>query len=396
MPFVSMDTRRNPRNFSNIELDLCAQGIYYNDIFQYNTVPRFRGYAEEQFYGEEIVDFHRNRNAGKLLPYTAYHKSSAFAVTGGPSVLSAGYTGFNVKWKWSDGSTKPVLGNMDPIDYDRVLKAKSEITSRVDVNDLVQAAAAKIYSRGWDGLTFLAEFHQVVRMFRRAGKQFLSLLTDPKNIKQNFSSIDEWLATRYGWRILLYDIQDINKLIEDLDKKQLTRVKDRVGEALEFSYVWDTLGTGGHRPNIHNIVNVEASVRGVCIADFAPARVRINPVATAWELMTFSFVVDWFINVGRALDAISLITLSSNYSSAYGFYFKTTRTSVCDGVTYDSYWGARSPYSNWTEISMQYEDEVFCRVPMAVPTFPSWDLNLNAFKVADLIALILQFIRKLL
>lgn len=65
----------------------------------------------------------------------------------------------------------------------------------------------------------------------------------------------------------------------------------------------------------------------------------INPVALAWQLIPFSFIVDWFVNVGQVLNS---------WSDFLGLEIKDTMTSVTKRLYGDEYyrkWGAQTTWS---------------------------------------------------
>lgn len=58
----------------------------------------------------------------------------------------------------------------------------------------------------------------------------------------------------------------------------------------------------------------------------------INPLQTAWELVPFSFVIDWFVNVGDHISALGMFT---GLEVRNGF---TSRLETVDHQYYDSYY----------------------------------------------------------
>jgi hypothetical protein len=121
-------------------------------------------------------------------------------------------------------------------------------------------------------------------------------------------------------------------------------------------------------------------------------------VETAWDLIPFSFIIDWFTNVGDTLSA---------WTPTYGFNALaswvvvediTTQKTQLAGV--DASYGS---YSSWdyrdlgTSISRPSINKVTVlkeRIPdYQRPLLPSFDLNLDLLKTLDL-AIITRKIRK--
>ena len=259
-----------------------------------------------------------------------------------------------------------------------------ELGFNTNAFDWVQIAASKIYSRGWDGLTFVAELHKVASMFKGFVRRLLSYgsATDLAKL---------WLEGRYGWRILAYDMQDISNLIGDIyDTAGITRYKERAGYGEQYSdYETFEIETGVGTVEYYVQTVYSASVRGTVIADIRPPHIGINPITTAWELITFSFVIDWVLNVGRALEALSFLTLSSEYTAGGGTLITANRFCQSTGIT--------TPNTNRT-LSHDFYATSSCtltrRSPTTVSAIPSLKPNLDALKVTDLIALFMGFLTR--
>lgn len=193
-----------------------------------------------------------------------------------------------------------------------------------DYDYLVTEAEAKARSGSWDIGTMAAEFGKTTELVRRAHHRTYNRAHDiVKNLKrrdrtlQNFS--DAWLELRYGWRPLMYDIQAAEEAYLSLQrgKEKLLRASASSSEDDETyvvkpeSTVWnygDSLDLAGAHI-IHNVVQTKTSLKvraGVGHKrSFQNQTAFIDPVTTAWELVPFSFVADWFINIGDNLTAFS-------------------------------------------------------------------------------------------
>jgi hypothetical protein len=387
----------NPHGF--YEGSTAISGLFYNDrtalqpgLSNNQVGHTFKIYGAEASYfaGRVLKDFHKRKASGELLPYTKYYRWD----------VSSECTG---QFSWDSAEYRCIFRGPGPyLDFSQwwePLGASSfgDAVEQfgVDPRAEVQRAAAKLYSQGWDALTFAAEFHKTVRMFRGALKSFIGLMRslkkdlDKANPRDFDKVLSAWLEGRYGWRILLYDIEDINNLIRSLDEPQIEFAKERVGhsysdsstESLEREWGWAGLTATLNR-------EVQLSVRGTVIADFVPDRAITNLAVTGWELTRFSFVVDWFYNVGQALAAMSVIAFAPRYTAAYGLALSITRT-VTDA---DHYLLQSWPQNFVFEQDTSLRFEGFHRWPCTVPLFPSINVNLNAFKVADLLALMGQLV----
>lgn len=290
-------------------------------------------------------------------------------------------------------------------------KAIAEIYWRIKLSDLekvhnveparyhLQRAAARVYSSGWDALTFAAELRKTIQMFRQLVRSlsfFLKNLPDEPLVTRGGRRIkiplrelkdvpfNKWLEVRYGWRTLHYDMQDIANVIVGVDDKR-KRYRETVGSTDSATVVTNyayTLSVG--TVNLVSTDRKKSGYRGSIVADIEPPKFRINPATTAWELLTLSFVIDWFFDIGQWLESLSFLAIERQYYGAVGFHYELEReliTQSCvpaSGHTYSWY-----PYSMWT-------GSYTARDPSSVPLLPLAAIHLNAFKVVDLIALAVQ------
>jgi hypothetical protein len=330
-----------------------------------------------QHDGANTVDFHKLKRAGKIIPATPWNQ---WQISG--SITKQAYALTNTG-DWRLKSTKLQTGRYPEWYLTRYKAHQIHIEHGIEINNalpMLQAAAAAIYSRGWDALTFFAELHHVVSLFKDLVRKATDMATG-KGLQNS------WLEGRYGWRILYYDMVEISELLSKIEDKR-TRLKERVGdsqsdESVSLEVIDNSLGTGIYTFSI--LDQVETSYRGSIIADISPPDIIFNPVLTAWELIPYSFVIDWFIHVGRFIESLSFLALATDYSGAIGMQTKITRK-----AKFQSLEGTR----NYSDEGTQFESICVAnnvrRVPRTVPTQPFVNVNLNAFKVFDLVALFLQ------
>lgn len=316
---------------------------------------------------------------GKLLPMTPWTGySHRFRVISGvqdvymPTINPYyRYWTEGAPYSWQTSSPQPwVIG-------------RSTLEAVLDTKDstyFVQAAAAKLYSSGWDTLTFTAELTKTIVMFRG----FISRITQLA-LSGKLESL--WLEGRYGWRTLWYDMKDIDKAIQNLDEGR-KRFRDKVGTTISGSSTRvDSIITSYGTLTLNTAYTDKIGIRGTVVADIEPPRFQFNPITTAWELMRLSFVVDWVINVGQFLEGLSFLALAREYTAAGGLsitrkYSQTSSLALTAGC-----------FGNWNT-SSEGEGTLVRRVPSSVSTIPLPKLRLDGFKVLDLIALLIQAISR--
>ncbi|UJQ85226.1 MAG: maturation protein [Perrunavirus faecadaptatum] len=174
--------------------------------------------------------------------------------------------------------------------------------------------------------------------FRRASSFFKP---DPR--QKGFSSRDaagRWLELNYAIIPLLKDIQGGYEYIrENLERLMVYSVSSNLKIPVPLHYVEDSSsvsmqaqGFRGVRTKVYYVIDLpglrEANRLGL-----------INPLTLGWELVPYSFVIDWLLPVGNMLEAITA-TQGTQFISG-------TRTRWCDidlqGTVIDRYDG----YVDW-------------------------------------------------
>ena len=147
----------------------------------------------------------------------------------------------------------------------------------------------------------------------------LGVSLDPKKgnkIKQRAKqAADRWLELHFGWVPLVQDIGNSIDIIQGTGKSSpscMIRLKTGAGfsgysnnnngtgiNGFYYDTVSDNLSWSGGCA-MRGLVGVENP--NVAIANQLGF---VNPLSVAWEAVPFSFVADWFSNVGQCLSAMS-------------------------------------------------------------------------------------------
>jgi hypothetical protein len=254
-------------------------------------------------------------------------------------------------------------------------------------NKYVNEAAAAIYSHGFDALTFLAEATEIPKMFA-GGLRKLIRLDLPKNWR---SLSNDWLEARYGWRSLVYDVKNIHELISSFNEKRSrfsesrgTKYTDRV------STVSPIYGSTHYSYQIIDDIEYTVAIRGSVAADISIPKIQFNPIVTAWEIIPLSFVVDWFLSVGRAIEAASFLATQTDFTAAKSYYItaKRHRYSTITGLNSGVISADGSEHHQYCEAGLKV------RTPCSIPLTPHLTFRVNDFKVLDLLALASQRYRR--
>lgn len=340
------------------------------------------GYVRAMKHGTETPNYYQRMKRKELLPLTSYERVDesfeayaeyqARSTNLGPSLDDK----YRVGWVPDVPSFKH-----DPVDM------------RLIPHDaLLQRAASEMQSNGHDTLTFIAELGKLRQMILRLPARVVQIA---KKLKcKNYEDIvSSWLEYRYGWRTLWYDIQDINEVISKLESFE-SKFHTQYAQDIDSSSVTYTNEVSARLPNnyvvgkfwVETFETAKISNRGIVAGKLSPPSFQANVAVTAWELIPFSFVIDWFWSVGAAINAACFVLSKGQYFAAKGVLEERSLVSRCTSV---------GPYQNydmdWCNYDIIRTYRRLSRVPTTVPLIPAIQVNLDAVKIVDLIALIYQF-----
>lgn len=119
------------------------------------------------------------------------------------------------------------------------------------------------------------------------------------------AAANAWLGISYGWKPLIQDVYDSAQTLARLQTDDNTKVCIAEGRATKSA------SKSGSRNGEHysqsDTVFRKYKAR-YCLREDSPpiamALGLVNPLEVVWEIIPFSFVVDWFLPVGDALSSL--------------------------------------------------------------------------------------------
>lgn len=196
-------------------------------------------------------------------------------------------------------------------------------------------------------------FREVSRILTLNGKQARKLQPTWKDFRSDIAGT--WLELTFGWKPLITDIYNAVDVLQT--SFPLARVRGS-GSKVAHSQWRDDWGGGGSET-----FAINARVSALLRVDnpnllLANQLGLLNPAAVVWDIIPFSFVVDWFIPVGKFI---------STFNDQVGI-------SLVDGVTSVSKSCATTHfyYSN----RQSGEAKSFTRTPGEIQK-PSWPTQLR-------------------
>lgn len=170
--------------------------------------------------------------------------------------------------------------------------------------------------------------HMLTDTARRLGNAYLSFLRRRPKDAARYLGISEpskglashWLAYQYGWRPLLSDAAGLTELIgEYVDEKQQRPPRFTVTASAQFLRKLSYSGGSGsdigsttvdYKGEVHCKAKAGLTLEVIWRESALAAQMGLGAtdlVLTAWELVPFSFVFDWFIGVGQYLESASAL-----------------------------------------------------------------------------------------
>lgn len=301
------------------------------------------------------------------LPYI---KKYAKAFTEGSDApnLTAGYHAFSDpphQWSnWRDDVHNRCYAKFVAKTQSAAAQIGASLGERKQSIDMIEkrlrqiGRAAKSLKRG--------RFYEFLRELGILPSRWVPRRSDPKR------AADLWLEYWFGWSPLLSDIYQACIVLQS-PVPQL--IKARAREVCGAIPVLDLSSWGSVFCTEHKLYGVLREQMGARVTVSNPNLWRanelglVNPVSIAWELVPFSFVVDWFIPIGQFIDSWTdffgltveepYTTETRYYESSYrAFYTSTGDTFLQDngrGFRFERYTAINGPAVRlrpWRGLSM--------------------------------------------
>jgi len=239
------------------------------------------------------------------------------------------------------------VGGFDFISHGAVNSGKTSISEMLDIADY--QATAKVYAKLNDQKVHLAqvvaERAQTVSLISDLTRRVAALVTSPRKFLRKIAGMsgrsegsslsNDYLALKFGVEPLLSDIWGAAEALAKITHQQSDTVVIR--SVTEQSATRDTTDELLDPPRgrfyttkkyVKTTVKVsyviEYSINNV-YASTLQSLGLINPAEVGWELVPWSFVVDWFIPIGSFINSITSDVGLSFKSGTKTVSIKTTQ-----------------------------------------------------------------------
>jgi hypothetical protein len=270
------------------------------------------------------------------------------------------------------------------------------------------AALSKMYERLRGSLDLsvdIAQSGEVVKMLRDARKLTVYVLSFKKNyLRQAWRDFShggrskkvgsKWLEFQYGWKPLAQSLYDsVHTTLNRLPNLMVCEGRSNSSETINR-----TLDSSVFPSNLSATQKYIYRKRAWVKARFAPSHsfnesvaryTSLNPVSIAWELTPYSFVVDWFVDIGDYIRSFESALLNSS-TFVDGFI---ATGGLIEGVTTEHGSLSSGDYDYVVSLSggfrsLEYFRSVLSDVPFPRP--PQFQVNLGSGRLLNLASLLSQ------
>jgi hypothetical protein len=162
----------------------------------------------------------------------------------------------------------------------------------------------------------LKDTYNLVRSVKAMPKELIKLNVKvfarkgPKNAAKAIGS--KWLEYQYGWRPLMQSVYDTAQQIIESPQRLLT-IRGRGSSASEEVTTFNDYGQKhDSRAKLSARCEFKCHFLPPTVTQLASQFTSLNPVSIAWELIPYSFVVDWFVNVGGYIRDVETACLNAS------------------------------------------------------------------------------------
>lgn len=241
---------------------------------------------------------------------------------------------------------------------------------------------------------------KVFRAIRRFNLKALRKQFSPSEVR------DQYLNFRYGLRPTYYDLRDIHEFLtvkRNKTDRRTSRGFHETSVTTESDTFWDInpvyFQSWTTRPKVRMCFKREAGYKitsraGVLssvmysddISRYLSELGVDRPISAAWELIPFSFMVDWFINIGDVIRSWEPKPYCKELASWCTTEVERYRLSTCNTVIFTDI-GYKSVIDSQSFNALPHVESQVIRTRTVNPSLnvlPSINVRLNLAKIIDM------------
>lgn len=292
---------------------------------------------------------------------------------------------------------------LDLLTNDTSISEEVSAAKQSVIDIAVQKAYANIDASEMLALATAAESKKTVESLLSCARRILKIARaarklDIKRLKREIypqELQDRYMELRYALRPIVYDMVGVMKVVDTISTpsdrhtargfKQVTlEHSDVIANHIFGGTIADTTRTRVHE------ITARAGVLSQVKMSYSAALGLTQLPETAWELFPLSFVIDWVLNIGQAIAALT---------TNAGLTQLASWVTVIEKITYTNKMGNTRPlttaYTRTNKLVHTAEYGVTVErqeriVDPSLYVWPTFEVNLNAYKINDLVNIIGQ------
>ena len=336
------------RHRETVSGDLSESAEYqyrFSDSGPYNTFTSAQGSSDKKTIDDTwIPGFKALLKCGEFLPLNPVliHRVRTQYTPGTVNASSRLRSDNSVQFEGS-GSLFELYGSgiSDSVGSQFSGRLVAPVPDSSDIDAAVIAAQANVTGADWDTLTFLAELKKTTHDLANVGTRFNNLTSKlareaweihtlrktnagtfvlKKNLKRGikrfllttdpweiFRSL--WLEARFMWRPMIGDAKDAVTALQQCLEKGQSMLRGRGRQTLSGSSAktYETYLNANATEFVTEELEWDLTIRAMCYMrfdDIASSHFGFDAGVTAWELIPYSFVVDYFTNIGSWVSSL--------------------------------------------------------------------------------------------
>lgn len=264
-------------------------------------------------------------------------------------------------------------------------------------------ALSNVKNPSVQGLAFIKEINQTLALLKNPINAVTQLLKKRNITAKNATSAasSQTLAVNFGIKPLMHDIEGLlEALVQVASKRETARgyaAQTFVDNGYEKVLHVGGVSTSYYKETLTESAEIRTGVLyafdGKSLADALGLSLRDLPAA-AWEVLPWSFLVDWFSNVGKVISSVTA-AVSNDFLAQWESVriIQTVRRQVTRHTINSGWdWSVTTPCSDWDQCIY----ETYTRTPLELVTNVGFQLNfsLNRVPTVTALALLMQQLTK--
>jgi hypothetical protein len=355
-----------------------------------------------------VADFYKRMRQGEIISNPMYHITEEFTPAvptsmqrcmlskcGPNDTLKCGleYSGMNAMTTKHLGGFLPTLGE-DLVNYTNERSLSSAYANMNNTEWALSMVAAEANKTVASIALILQRVVKIIIAVKRLDSKYLRKQISQKELENRYMEL------RYAIRPLFIDVQNAqnayNKHISDVPKRYTFR-----GYAEGTETTTDTLITNPDSANNTYTVTVSRKCETVCdsrssiLCDVHASKLNILGVdqlfETLWEITPWSFIINWFVNIGTFIAAwtpnAGIRQLASHTTHVITFHLSNETDTVETTSAYQVIWDKDSSF-DWSGKQTKLVIVKRRSVNPQLSKLPNFNINLDALKILDLIIIL--------